>query len=345
MKKYEFRELGSDEVFDPGTIYKNTPFTQADFYGKWQNSEGRTAKRFLAYLQGRVVAYFQIIKYPLIKDKSYLYIPYGPVTNDSSSDFLLSFKEKITEITKESRAIFTRIDFSPKVDNELLTKYFKKSTLYTYHSAYFQPRFEWFLNLKKSKEELLEDTHSDTRYSIRTAQKREVEVKIISEDFNKYFEDFYNLMNIAAKRNKFNLHPKKYYKEIFDSLSKIKDSYLSVATYNGKILIVDVIIVSSGIANYVFSGSSNEERNRFPSYLAIWGAICRAKDLDCNYFNFGGISPEGNSSYKGWDGLTKFKKKFGGEEIKHSDFFDVVINPFWYHIYNIRKYIKAKFRI
>jgi hypothetical protein len=37
---------------------------------------------------------------------------------------------------------------------------------------------------------------------------------------------------------------------------------------------------------------------------------------------------------------TIFKKKFGGKEIAHSDFFDVVVNPFWYHLYNFRKRIK-----
>lgn len=299
MRKYEFRELTSGEDFDPSTIYKNTPFTQAEFYGRWQNNKNRTTRRFLISSQGGVVAYFQIVKYPLIKNKSYLYIPYGPVTKDFSSDFLVSLKEKIIEITKEEKAVFTRLDFSPETDNQLLSNYFNKSPTYTYHSAYFQPRFEWFLNLQKSKEELLEDMHNDTRYSIRTAKKREIEVKIITEGFNKYFEDFYNLITVTAQRNKFNLHPKNYYREIFDSLSSIKDSYLSIATYKDATLIIDVIIVYSGIANYVFSGSSNEERNRFPSYLAISEAILKAKDLGCNYFNFGGISPENSNIYKG----------------------------------------------
>ena len=131
---------------------------------------------------------------------------------------------------------------------------------------------------------------------------------------------------------------KKYYKTIFENLSRTS-SYLSVARYGEKILAIDLVIVFGKTANYVFGCSSNEERNRMPAYLAQWEAICYAKELNCDYYNFGGISAE-NNIYKGWEGLTIFKKKFGGKEVRHSDFFDVVVNPFLYHLYNLRKRLK-----
>jgi len=70
----------------------------------------------------------------------------------------------------------------------------------------------------------------------------------------------------------------------------------------------------------------------------LWKAILHAKKLNMRYFNFGGIS-NGDPLYKSWEGLTSFKKKFGGKEARHSDFFDLVINPFWYSLYNLRKRI------
>ena len=41
------------------------------------------------------------------------------------------------------------------------------------------------------------------------------------------------------------------------------------------------------------------------------------------------------------DSLTTFKKKFGGREIVHSDFYDVVVKPLWYRLYNFRKRVKS----
>jgi lipid II:glycine glycyltransferase (peptidoglycan interpeptide bridge formation enzyme) len=62
--------------------------------------------------------------------------------------------------------------------------------------------------------------------------------------------------------------------------------------------------------------------------------------LGCQYFNFGGITTIDQPN-KGWEGLTNFKKKFGGEEVRHSDFFDLVVNPLIYWLYNLRKFAQS----
>ena len=338
MKNFEFREIGNDENYDPSNLCENVPFTQASFYGDWQKSLGRPVKRFLVYADKEVVAYFLLIKYPLLLSKSYLYIPYGPVTKDFSEDFFVNLKQELKRIAKVENSVFVRLDFTPPATSNTLSKFFTKAPFYTYHSAYFQPRVEWFLSLEKSENELLMAMHEKTRYSIRLAERKEITAEIITGDFGKYFEIFYELMAGTAKRNGFSLHQKSYYENIFQNLHKI-NSYLSIARYGQKILAIDLIIIFSKTANYVFGGSSDEERNRMPTYLAQWKAICYAKQLNCAYYNFGGIATE-NKIYKGWDVLTIFKKKFGGKEIARSDFFDVVVNPFWYHLYNFRKRIK-----
>jgi lipid II:glycine glycyltransferase (peptidoglycan interpeptide bridge formation enzyme) len=338
MNNFKIREIGNGENFDPSVFCENVPFTQASFYGDWQKNLGRIVKRFLVSSDKEIIAYFQIIKYPLLLGKSYLYIPYGPVTKDFSDDFFAYIRQELKKIAKTENVVFVRLDFTPPIPNNTLSKFFTKAPFYTYHSAYFQPRTEWFLRLEKSENEILMEMHEKTRYSIRLADKKEITAEIITEDFEKYFEVFYELMAGTAERNRFSLHKKDYYKNIFNNLSKT-NSYLSIAKYGKKVLAVDMIIVFGGIANYVFGGSGNEERNRMPTYSAQWKAICHAKHLGCHYYNFGGIATD-DKIYKGWDGLTLFKKKFGGEKVVHSDFFDVVVNSFWYHLYNFRKLIK-----
>jgi len=338
MRQFEIREIGKDENFDPNNLCDNVSFTQASFYGDWQKNLGRTVRRFLFLSDNNIIAYFQLVKYPLLLGKSYLYIPYGPVTKNTSEDFFVNLKLELKQIAKTENAVFVRLDFTPFVSNNILSKFFTKAPFYTYHSAYFQPRAEWFLGLEKSENDLLAAMHEKTRYSIRLAERKEIAAEIILEDFEKYFEIFYELILQTAKRNGFSIHQKNYYEGIFQNLHKT-NAYLSVAKHGQKILAIDLIIVFGKIANYVFGGSSNEERNRMPTYLAQWKAICHAKKLNCDFYNFGGITTE-NKIYKGWDGLTLFKKKFGGKEITHSDFFDVVVNPFWYHLYNFRKCIK-----
>jgi len=341
MKKIEFREIGSGEEFDPNSICDNVPFTQASFYGDWQKELGRAVKRFLVYSDGEIVAYFQLIKYPLLFGKSYLYIPYGPVVRSVARDFFVALKQKLKRIAKIEKAIFVRLDFTPSISSDVLSRLFTGAPLYTYHSAYFQPRVEWFLGLEKNENDLLMAMHEKTRYSIRLAKRKGIMVEIITGDFVRYFDIFYELMSETAKRNGFSIHQKNYYKNIFQNLYKTK-SYLSVAKYGQKVLAIDLVVVFGKIANYVFGGSSSEERNRVPTYLAQWEAICHAKKLNCDFYNFGGISIN-DKIYIGWKGLTIFKKKFGGKEITHSDFFDVIVNQFWYRLYNFRKQLQKIF--
>ena len=142
----------------------------------------------------------------------------------------------------------------------------------------------------------------------------------------------------TAKRNGFFLHPKEYYRHIFHSPPP--HSYLSVARLGEKILAIDVVVIFAGVAHYVFGASNDEEKNRMPTYAAQWGALGHAKHYGCTSYNFGGISTD-RMPVRGWTGLTRFKKNFGGREVVHSDFFDIVIHPFWYHLYTLRKHIKA----
>lgn len=336
-----FSPILKDESFDPLIISADAPFTQARIYGEWQESLGRKTFRFSVMKDDQPVAYVQLIEYPLIRGKKYLYAPYGPVVGEFSNEILSAIKEKMIEVARERNAVFIRLDFTPanngKSRTGLLGRYFKRAPLYTYHSSYFQPRAEWVLDLKKNEEEIYNGIHEKNRYSIRLAGRKGVTTEVISSDFTRYFDDFYRLMKETSERNGFSLHEKEYYKNIFDKL-KPEHAYLVLAKYEGAILTVDLIIFYGKMANYVFAGSSDAHRNLGITHIAQWEAIKHAKKLGCTEYNFGGVSL--GNVYKGWEGLTRFKTRFGGRELIHSDLYDIVSQPFWYYLYNLRKLMR-----
>lgn len=342
--KVLFKELTPDEYFDPLALCPETPLTQAQFYGDWQKSLGREVKRFVAYDNEDVIAYLQLIRYPLIGDKNYWYAPYGPVIKIFSENLLTALRMMLARVFEKENAVFIRLDFTPPLEDEstqaLLSKLFHTARPYTHHAAHFQPRREWLLELNKPEGELLGAMDKKTRYSIRLAEQKGVTGEIIEVNFEKYFDSFYRLMVETSSRNSFGLHPKEYYENIFKNLHAVQNSYLSVARYNDKILVVDVIIIFGTTATYVFGSSSTEYRDLMPSYVAQWKAITHAQKLGCLRYNFGGIATP-DSAHKGWRGLSAFKKKFGGRLVRHSEFYDFVGHPFWYHLYNFRKLVKS----
>ena len=78
LRSLEFKEITSEESFNPLDLNPETPFTQGYFYGEWQKSLGRTVKRFEIKSGTDILCLLQLVKYPLLRGKSYLYAPYGP---------------------------------------------------------------------------------------------------------------------------------------------------------------------------------------------------------------------------------------------------------------------------
>ena len=336
---FEIREIINKTEYNPSLISKRAPFVQVWFYGEWQEMMGRKVRRFEVKNDSEIIGFFQIIKYPLLFSQSFLYIPHGPFLRqgyEGQAEFLKTFHDKLLEITKEENAIFARFDFYPSLSFGDLTRAgFKKVPSYAYYSSYFQPKHEWILDIDKTDEQLLEKMHSKNRYAIRLAENRGVAVDIIKDNLSGYFKIFYELLSKTAKRNKFNLHPEKYYQSIFENCEKNKNAILLLAKYDNKFFAANFILIFGDIAYFLLGGSDDELKNLMAPHLLHWKGIVEARNRGCKIYNFGAVDFEG--SYKNLEGISKFKKRFGGRMIRYSDSYDLVLKPFWHRLYNLYK--------
>ncbi len=347
------KESTNKEEFNPALFYPFTPFTQAFFYGEWQKNSGRHVRRFLITdendVGNKVLGSFQVIKFSLPFNKSFLYIPYGPVLFcDVTTSLLLDIKKFLLNLAKEEGSIFVRTDFTISERNKNskidLGKIFQKAKKHTYHSAQFQPRFEWYLDLHRSYEDILRDMHKNTRYSVRLAEKSQVSTEIIEENLSKYFDTFYSILEETSKRDGFSLHSKDYYKNIFDLCDKDKNAILVLSSHSGEVISANLVILYGEIAMFIFGGTSNENRKVMPAYASQNATIKYLKEKGYRWYNFGGVS-EKEDNHEGWSGLTSFKKRFGGHLVRHEKFYDVVSQPFWYFVYNFYKRFKRVYVI
>ena len=175
---FEIREIRNKTEYNPLLISKQVPFVQAWFYGEWQEMMGRQVRRFELKKDSEAISFFQVIKYPLAFSQNLLYIPHLPMLQSPSKDFLDFLQEKLTQIAKEEKAIFVRFDLYFHNCNyeskEKLGKYFKKVPAFAYHSVYFQPKYEWVLDIDKPESELLGNIDRKNRYNISLAENKGV---------------------------------------------------------------------------------------------------------------------------------------------------------------------------
>ncbi len=324
------REITQKEEWEAFSNKYGFPFTQSFEYGKWQEISGRDVYRFVVEGDGIPALFCQTIKYSLPFGLHYWYVPYGPIVLDNKKEIFDEFINYISHNKLFSGSLFFR------VDSQLFNK---KSgfVLSSFDTSFTQPKNEWCLDISKFSEEILGAMHEKHRYSIRLAEKKGVKVSLITEKFSDYLENFLSLMKETASRNSFSLHYQSYYKNIFARLDENKSrSFLAVASHEMDILAIHLIIVEGDTAHYIFGASSDNKKNLCAPHKTHFESILFAKNLGVKIYNFGGISDDKSS----WQGITSFKKRFGGYEVIHDKSYDMPIKPFFYKIYKLYKLIR-----
>ncbi len=260
----------------------------------------------------------------------YYYIPRGPIIskdyqdNDKEIERIIDFFYKELIKVVDSKVLFLRLE--PKFNLKNIDSLGIKKTLP------IQAQKTRLLDLDKSIDSLFSDMHSKTRYNIRLAKKKDVEV------FEGKFEDldkFFDLLNTTGKRKSFGLHKKSHYESLIKKgAGKVK---LFFASHEDQIIAGAMFSFFGDTVTYLHGASANTKRNLMSPHLMQWQLIKMAKDKGYRYYDFGGIDKER------WPGVSRFKAGFGGREYDFPGTFDVIIKPFLYYSYNILRKIRRKF--
>ena len=355
MRTIQFQENQKEDWNKFITENNSESFLQAWEWGSFQENVGRKILR-VGIVEDNLLATALIIKYDLPFRQSYLYCPKGPVINRLQvesqklkvSDFL--FKE-VKKIAKKEKALFLKIDppTEQTLKNEEYFNHFQKSP------NEIQPKNTLLLNLTKSKEDLLKEMKSKTRYNIRLAEKKGIRIIDIKYQissikyFEKYFGKFWELMSETSKRDKFNLHNKNYYWKILESLNNGTDDNLTpfnnltaklyLAEYEDKIIAANIVLFFGNLCVYLHGASSSKYRNVMAPYLLQWQQILDAQKTGYQIYDFWGISLS-DTKKNNWQGITRFKKGFNGFEKKYSGAYDLAFNQAGYLAYQLMKKIR-----
>lgn len=294
-------------------------FLQSPEWEQFQKSIGRKTWRAAGNL---------VIRHDLPLGFNYLYCSH-PVSVGSE------FLSETEKAAREEKSIFLKIDPTEKfqIPNS-------KFQILNTHSL--QPRKTVILDLQKSEEEILRGMHEKTRYNIRLAEKRGVNVFIYTNGSPKDLPDvFLKLLEETARRDKFYLHERGYYEKLLAKESGNFKNELFFAEYQRKIVAAALVNFYRGptsieaAATYLHGASSREHREVMAPHLLHWGITQEAKKRGFSKYDFWGIDDER------WPGLTRFKKGFGGQVVEYPQSLDVIYRPMWYKIYNFARKLRS----
>ncbi|MFZ5424470.1 MAG: lipid II:glycine glycyltransferase FemX [Patescibacteria group bacterium] len=201
-------------------------------------------------------------------------------------------------------------------------------------------KYNILLDLTTSENELLENMHKKHRYNIKYAQKKGVigRVGISKKDF----ETFFNLFKETADRQKYHIHPKKYYEKIWELLTPKGMCHIVFTEYKNEPLAAWMLFTYENVLYYPYGGSSDKHRNLQGSSLIGWEAIKFGKSKNCKLFDMWGAAKDPNDEQDPEFGFTNFKLKFGGNHVEYMSSYDLVLNPILYYSFNTLNTLRWK---
>ena len=260
------------------------------------------------------------------------YLPKGPMPTKQMTDWL-------TKVGKDEKCIFIQLE--PNIENADGLKLAIRNLGFIPSSRPLFTKYTFVLDLTKSEEELLKNMHPKTRYNIRVAEKKGVQ--IVEDNSGKAFEDYLRLTGETTTRQNFYAHGEKYHQLMWETLKatseKIDENKLSAhllkGTYNGKVLVTWILFVLGDTLYYPYGASSSENREVMASNLMMWEAIRFGKKLGLKKFDmWGSLGP--NPDVKDpWFGFHRFKEGYGPNLTEFIGSYDLVINKKMYLVYKV----------
>ncbi len=242
-----------------------------------------------------------------------------------------SVMSEIDDVCRKHRAVFLKLEPDAWNDNFSIHH---SSFIISKHNI--QPPRTIIVDISGSDEEILARMKQKTRYNIRLAEKKGVTVGAWDD-----LAAFHQMMLATGGRDGFGVHSMEYYKRAYELMHSGRMGEILVAEYEGKPLAALFVARNGNRAYYLYGASTDEERNRMPTYLLQWEAMKWAKAHGCEEYDLWGVPDEDEATLEAsfesrhddlW-GVYRFKRGFGGELKRAAQAMDRVYNPLLYWAY------------
>lgn len=247
------------------------------------------------------------------------YIPRGPLITGNANKVWPALRREIDRAARRHRAITIYIE----PDSILGISSTLKEAGVVPGPGHMQPSRTVKIPLSDD-DAILKQMHQKTRYNVRLALRRGVDVDVKASDDKDALRQFYELLEDTSTRNVFSIHSYEYYEEFLKVFGD--DAFFVFAMWQGNISAIVIAAAYGDEAIYMYGASSTVHRAHGAAFLLQFEAMKWARERGCETYDLWGIPPvdpeslkaDDNSSIAGskgddWRGIYRFKTGFGGD--------------------------------
>jgi peptidoglycan pentaglycine glycine transferase (the first glycine) len=287
----------------------------------------------------------QILRNGFAARLSILYAPKGPLLDSTNESLRSRILNDLQAFAKKEGAIFLKIDpdvvlgigiplsEENDIDNggQAVMSELKRRG-WQYSSDQIQFKNTVLIDLTPSEEELLARMKQKTRYNIRLAEKKGVNLRVgTSNDLTV----LYKMYAETSVRDGFVIREEGYYQMVWNLFMNSSEPSCEplIAEIEGEPVAAIFVFYFAGRAYYVYGMSRDIHREKMPTYLLQWEAMKRAKSKGFKVYDLWGAPEIFNESDSMW-GVYRFKEGLGGKVVRTLGAWDFAPNPFWYKLYS-----------
>lgn len=319
---------------------------QSMAWGNFRETTGVKVDRLIGFEEDAMVAQMQVTFHPIPKVPYTVgYYPKGRWPDEIALNAL-------RELGKRNKAIMVKMEPDISMPPYKLADLEGLQAFLTEHGcevgrALFTP-YTFVIDLLKTEADLLASMKSKTRYNVRLAQKRGVQ--IVEDSTDKGFGEYLELLKLTTKRQQFYAHTEKYQQNMWKYMHGAGIARILKATYQGKTLVAWVLFHYRDRLFYPYGASSRENKDTMASNLLMWEAIRYGQQLGAKTFDLWGALGPSAVPKDPWYGFHTFKEGYGGVQAQFVGTFDLVIDPPKYQLYRMAdrwrwRYLRLRSRL
>lgn len=235
------------------------------------------------------------------------YVPRGPIVAPGDASGLERALRELAGLAARRGAVMLKVD--PELEPDVAAAPLERAGYR--RAADVQPVLSTLvIDLGPDEEALLASLEKDTRWSVRQAAKRGVEIREAADDAA--LRSFYELYHVTGSRARFITRTWDYYSLVWRTLMGAGLARLRLAYVDGRAVAGAMTWRCGERELYMYGASDDEGRKRYASYGLQWECITAAKKSGALAYDLGGIPVDPSRKDDPMYGPYLFKKGFGG---------------------------------
>jgi lipid II:glycine glycyltransferase (peptidoglycan interpeptide bridge formation enzyme) len=174
---------------------------------------------------------------------------------------------------------------------------------------------------------------------MRRAEREGTEVSITREPDDQSIGVLHDLLTAAAERGEFRVRSVEFLTRLATEFAAGGGWYLGIARVEGTPIATMAFPRVGDRAYYLYGALLRDDRykHNYGSH-AVMAAMQKALAADgCRSTDMWGVvEPDDPDADPAWKGFSDFKRTFGGTPLRHPGLYDLVTDPLWYRLREVR---------